>query len=66
MMRKKRLPRAGERVRAGRRLVTLPGVTSMTDPAPAVPTPKSGDGESERPTDEVIEELTRIVKAAYQ
>jgi hypothetical protein len=31
-----------------------------------VPTPKSGDGEPERPTDEVIEELTRIVKAAYQ
>ena len=66
MMRKKRLPRAGERVRAGRRLFTAPGVTSMTDSNAVVPTTKSGDGESEKPTDERIEELTRIVKAAYQ
>jgi hypothetical protein len=65
-MRKKRLPRAGERVKVGRRLFTVPGVASMTDPDPAVPLKKSGDGESERPTDERIEELTRIVKAAYQ
>jgi hypothetical protein len=66
MMRKKRLPRAGERVRAGRLLFTVPGVTSMTDPTPAVPTTASGDGELEKPNDEGIEELTRIVKAAYQ
>lgn len=66
MTRKKRLPGAGERVRAGRRWVTAPGVPSMTDPTPAVPTTKSGDGEPEGPADEAIEELTRIVKAAYQ
>ena len=62
MMRKKRLPGAGERVKVGRRWFTVPGVTSMTDPNPVAPTSKSGDGESEKPTDE----LTRTVKAAYQ
>jgi len=65
-MRKKRLPGTGQRVRAGRRLIMAPGVRSMTDPAPAVPTTTSADGEAEKPTDERIEELTRIVKAAYQ
>ena len=66
MMRKKRLPRSGERVKAGRRLFTVPGVTSMTDPNPVAPPTKSGDGEPDRPTDELTEELTRTVKAAYQ
>jgi hypothetical protein len=66
MIRKRRLPRAGERVKVGRRLVTVPGVTSMTDPRSVAPTTKPGDGESERPTDELTEELTRTVKAAYQ
>lgn len=66
MIRKKRLPRAGERVKVGQRLITVPGVTSMTDPGPAAPTTKAGDGESERPTDELTEELTRMIKAAYQ
>jgi len=66
MIRKRRLPRAGERVKVGRRLITVPGVTSMTDPNRAVPTTKPGDSESERPTDELTEELTRTVKAAYQ
>ena len=66
MIRKRRLPRAGERVKVGRRLITVPGVMSMTDPTPDVPTPTSGDGEQERPTDEGTEEVTRIVKAAYQ
>jgi hypothetical protein len=66
MIRKRRLPRAGERVKVGRRLITVPGVTSMTDPNRAAPTTKSGDIESERPTDELTEELTRTVKAAYQ
>ena len=65
-MRKKRLPGAGERVKVGRRLVTVPGVRSMTDPDPAAPATKSGVGEPERPTDELSEELTRTVKAAYQ
>ena len=65
-MRKKRLPRAGERVKVGRRLVTLPGVRSLTDTAPAAPTKKSGSGESEKPADEPSEELTRTIKAAYQ
>jgi hypothetical protein len=66
MIRKRRLPRAGERVKVGRRLITVPGVTSMIDPNRAAPTTKPGDSESERPTDELTEELTRTVKAAYQ
>jgi hypothetical protein len=66
MIRKRRLPRAGERVKVGRRLITVPRVTSMTDPNRAAPTTKPGDSESERPTDELTEELTRTVKAAYQ
>ena len=64
-MRKKRLPGAGERVKVGRRLVTLPGVRSMTDSDPVAAT-KPGVGEPEKPTDELSEELTRTIKAAYQ
>ena len=66
MIRKKRLPKAGERVKVGRRLITVPGVTSMTDPGPVAPTTKAGAGEPERPTDEPSEELIRMMKAAYQ
>ena len=66
MIRKRRLPGAGERVKVGRRLITVPGVTSMTNPTPAAAAPKPGHGELERPTDELTEELTRTVKAAYQ
>jgi hypothetical protein len=62
-MRKKRLPGAGERIKVGRRLLTVPGVQSMTDPV--VPEIKP-DGAPEKPTDELSEELTRMVKAAYQ
>ena len=65
-MRKKRLPRAGERVKVGRRLVTLPGVRSLTDAAPAAPTKKSDSAEPEKPADEPSEELKRTIKAAYQ
>ncbi len=65
-MRKKRRPGAGGQVKVGRRWLTVPGVTSMSDPSPAAPTTKRGDGDSERPTDELTEELTRTVKAAYQ
>ena len=65
-MKKKRLPRAGERVKVGRRLFTVPGVASMTDPVAVAPATKSGDGKSNKPTDELTEELTRTVKAAYQ
>ena len=65
MMRKKRLPRAGERVKVGGRLLTVPGVTSM-DPNPVAPPTKSGDGEPEKPSEELTEELTRTVKVAYQ
>jgi hypothetical protein len=65
-MRKKRLPGTGERVKVGRRLVTLPGVRSMTDPDPVAPATKPGVGEPETPTDEPNEELTRTIKAAYQ
>jgi hypothetical protein len=65
-MGKKRLPGAGERVKVGRRLVTLPGARSMTDPNPIAPATKPGVGEPEKPTDELSEELTRTIKAAYQ
>jgi len=66
MVRKKCLPGAGERVKVGRRLVTVPAVRSMTDPKQVAPATKSGGGEPERPTDELSEELTRTIKAAYQ
>lgn len=66
MTRRKRLPRAGERVKVGRRLITVPGVLSMTDPGPVAPATKTGDGGLEKPTDELPEELTRMMKAAYQ
>ncbi len=65
-MGKKRLPGAGERVKVGWRLVALPGVRSMTAPEPVAPAAKPGVGEPERPADEPSEELTRMVKAAYQ
>ncbi len=65
-MGKKRHSGAGERVRVGRRLVTLPGVRSMTGPDPAAPATKPGVGEPERPADELSEEFTRTIKAAYQ
>jgi hypothetical protein len=65
-MKKKRLPRAGERMKVGRRLVTVPGVRSMTDPSPVGPATKPGDGEPEKPSDELNEKLSRMVKAAYQ
>ncbi len=60
-----RKPKAGERVKVGRRLLVLPGVRSMTDP-PVVPETKPGAGEPEKPTEELSEELTRTIKAAYQ
>jgi hypothetical protein len=65
-MGKKRLPRAGERVKVGRRLVTLPGVRSMTDAAPAAATKKPDSVGPEQPADELSEDLTRTIKAAYQ
>ena len=63
-MKKKRLPRAGERVKVGRRVLTVPGVRSM-DADPVAPAAKPGV-EPEKPTDELSEELTGTVKAAYQ
>jgi hypothetical protein len=66
MTRKRRLPGAGERVKVRRRVITVPGVTSMTNPSPAAPTTKQGGPGSKRPTDELTEELTRMLKAAYQ
>ena len=66
MIRKRRLPGAGERVKVGRRLITVPGVTSTTNPDPVAAAPKLGHSELEKPTDELTEELTRTVKAAYQ
>jgi hypothetical protein len=44
--------------------MTLPGVTTMTKST--APATKPRDGELERPTDELTEELARTVKAAYQ
>ena len=64
-MKKNRLPKAGERIKVGRRLVTLPGVPSMTDPTVASAT-KPGEGEAEKSAHELSEELARTVKAAYQ
>ena len=64
MIKKRRLPGAGERVKVGRRLITLPGVTAVTKSIR--PATKPSDSESERPTDELTEELARTVKAAYQ
>jgi hypothetical protein len=66
MIRKRRLPGAGERVKVGRRLITVPGVTSMTNPTPAAPATTASHGELEKPTDELTGELARTVKAAYQ
>ena len=65
-MRKRRPPRAGERVKVGRRSVTAPGVRSMTDSHPVGPATKPDGGEPEGPADELSEELARTVKAAYQ
>lgn len=64
-MRKRRLPEAGKRVN-GRPPIAMPGVPVMADPDQAAPATKPGDGERERPADELTEELTRTVKAAYQ
>ena len=65
-MRKKGLPKAGERVKVGRRLVTLPGVRSLTDTDPVAPATKADGAEPERPADELSEELSRMIKTAYQ
>lgn len=65
-MTKKRLPGAGERVKVGRRSVTLPGVRSMADSNAGVPSTQSGGAKPEKPTDELSEELSRMIKAAYQ
>lgn len=65
-MGRKRLPGAGERVKVGRRLVTVPGVRSMTDPAPPAPAATPGAGEPEKPAAEPSEELVQTIKAAYQ
>ena len=61
-----RKPKPGDRVKVGRRLLVLPGVRSMTNPDPVVPATKPVAGEREKPTEELSEELTRTIKAAYQ
>lgn len=66
MIGKRRLPGAGERVKVGRRVITVPGVTSMTKSTPVAPAVTPGDSEAEKPTAELTEELARTVKAAYQ
>ena len=65
-MGKKRLPRSGDRVKVGRWSLTFPGVRSMTDLDPAAPATQAAAGEPEKPADELSEELTRTIKAAYQ
>ena len=65
-MRKRRLPGAGERVKVGRRLLTLPGVRSMTGPDPLAPATRPAVAEPEKPAEEPSEELVRTIKAAYQ
>lgn len=63
-------PKAGERMKVGRRLLVVPGVRSMTNPNPVVSTTKSGADAPEKPTEErgeeLSEELIRTIKAAYQ
>ena len=59
-------PKAGERVKVGRRLLVLPGVRSMTNPDPVTPATKLGAVEPDKPTDELNEELTQMIKAACQ
>jgi hypothetical protein len=53
-------------VKVGRRLLVLPGVRSMTNPDPVTPATKLGAVEPDKPTDELNEELTQMIKAAYQ
>jgi hypothetical protein len=53
-------------LKIGRRLVPLPSVRSMTDSDPVAPTPKPGDGEAEKPTDQPSEDLIQTIKKAYQ
>lgn len=55
-----------KRVKVGRRVLALPGVKSMTDADPASPATKPAEGESAKPTDEPSDDLTRMIKAAYQ
>jgi hypothetical protein len=54
-----RKPKAGQRVKVGRRLLALPGVRSKTNPDPVVPAIKPGGREPEKPTEELNEELTQ-------
>ena len=61
-----RKPKAGERVKVGRRFLALPGVRSMTNPDPVGPATEPSAGEQEKPTDELNEKLTQTIKAAYQ
>jgi hypothetical protein len=61
-----RKPNTGKRVKVGRRLLVLPGVRSMTDSDPVAPATKPGAGGPEKPTDELNEELTKMIKTAYQ
>ena len=61
-----RKPKAGERVKVGRRFLTLPGVRSMTNPDPVAPATKPGAGEPEKPADELNDRITQTIKAAYQ
>lgn len=61
-----RKPKAGERVKVGRRFLALPGVRSMTNPDPVAPATKPGAGEPEKPTDEPNEVVIQTIKAAYQ
>ena len=61
-----RKPKAGERVKVGRRLLTLPGVRSMTEPDPVAPATRPGAGEPEKPADDPNDSVTQMIKKAYQ
>ena len=61
-----RKPRAGERVKVGRRFLALPGVRSMTNRDPVAPATKPGADEPEKPTDELNDRVTQTIKKAYQ
>ena len=61
-----RKPKAGERVKVGRRFLALPGVRSMTDPDPVAPATKPGAGGPDKPADEPDDGVTQTIKKAYQ
>ncbi len=59
---KGRSPKAGERVRVGRRTISVPGVPSMTDPDPPAPASGRAGEPNEQPTIDrsAVQHLDRV------